>query len=235
MSEQPTESAPESVEPQELPTPEISPASVDQPTSAAPDLNALAAALKDTLLPELDERIARQTQSTKDRRLGKFDKRLGEIESVLADYQQLVAGGADPDAATDKVLLRELASRLQQDSPASVPQPGTLGAETMQTARSILRDKGLSENDPEVLAFFSGRYASDLDFIAKLSDFAAKKEMTSSLPVSPATVSAPGGGAPAASDQESLMQQYKQESARVGRGPKQIAVRRKYRELGLDI
>lgn len=185
MSDQPTELAPESVEPMVLPTPEVSPPSEPTP-SAALDVGQLVSQLKESILPELKQYVDRSTQSVKDRRIAGLEQRVSDLTSAKA---ALEAHGGDINKAARELAIDELLGR--GDSPANLGKVGEDWGAGVQKILSEAASAGIkiSADDPELQAVSKGSYASWADAYAAVNRVVLRRAKGVSTANVPAEVS----------------------------------------------
>lgn len=228
------------------PSPEFqSPDNVQQ-TSQTPSSDNLRSTveqvLKDMGLTDLDQRIERTIQSTKDRRFSQLNEiggRVDELEANVTRFRELTSKGmSDEDALWRMRTEQFMQSQQQQATPGQTNQP-QFGKprDWWVTAQSeLLKSAGVPENDPAVAEFArSKKFNSPEAYLSELAGFVGQRlsgnQTSGALNMS-------GGNAtpPAGANLARLKQQYQEERAKIPRGSslEYSNLRAKYRQLGYD-
>jgi hypothetical protein len=212
----------------------------DQQASTV-DAKALANLLKGELEPWLDETLTRKLQGEKDRRINKVERRLETTEGALARLVELMEGGMNVKQAQQQLRLEsalEFIDGLKEAPQGEVlatqkPKGGTSGkVAASDEATQLLKEAGLEE-DPEWVERLKKGFASDGEALRDAANLIVRRVVRQQAP-NPAAVIQPSGGALPEVD---LEKEYRKEMlAAKGKGNNAGAViRRKYRELGLDV
>ena len=160
---------------QESNSPSGSAGSPNQTTSQGQGVQPTSAFDADQLLKQLEPLIEKKVQSVKDRRLGEFDKRLGDAETVLGRVKELIP--ADKFRELEKDLeFEELKRRVYGEQ----PQTGASVTGTQQTSAAVDTAKvfsllNLPEN-AETTALKARTYGSEAEAaVAALHYFEVQK------------------------------------------------------------
>jgi hypothetical protein len=162
-------------ESEERPTPKFS---GEEQTSTSSQADDLVDTLREALRDDLQEYADKLWQSGKDRRISKHESRLGDIESTLSEYEQLLEGGMSKSQATQEMKrqnarrkeiedLKNQIESLRGDSPerSGGPEP----TDWMSEEQAVLNELGMTPNDPAVAEFIrNGDFANEQDYIAQL-------------------------------------------------------------------
>ena len=217
MSDQ-TESAPaDSVDATQAS--EAAPENTDgQPTSSSPPLTQ----------KDVDEQIRRALQADRDRNNNRQEKRIDDKMSLLQQYAAATGQTIDPvklqqvqrDAYIDQMIAT-------QQPPAPVAQASPTGAPSSD-GMELAKAMELDTNDAEVIAVLAQQGN-------KAANLMAYKNSKGSLPTSSAALPGSGGGTTPADDVQGRLLEQRQKEYTTTRGNPQVrmAVKKKYRNLGL--
>lgn len=228
------------------PSPEFqTPDSVQQTSQTPPagDLRStIESVLKDMGLTDLDQRIERGIQSTKDRRFSQLNEiggRVDELETSIGRYNQLRQSGQSHDDALWRLRTEQFMQSQQQQATPGQPNQPQFGKprDWWVTAQSeLLKSAGVPENDPAVAEFArSKKFNSPEAYLSELAGFVGQRlsgnQTSGALNMS-------GGSAtpPAGANLARLKQQYQERLAKVPRGQVKMLtdLRAEFRKLGYD-
>jgi hypothetical protein len=110
----------------------------------------------ETLTKRLDEieKGYRTFQGERDKGTKDLKREVGELRSVLGDYEKLKAKGLDLDEAVEQIELKQSMAEIKQILSGSLPAKtiaGSVGGGATESAR-VVKDLGLDAADPEVVA-----------------------------------------------------------------------------------
>lgn len=234
MSDQPLESGQSFGE--DAPTSETSNTGGQQTSTV--DAEAIAKAL----MPVLEPWLERKLQSTKDRRFSQIERKLESTDGALARFAELVKGGMTPDQAQERLKFESAIEWVEQQrnqpargSETSEPKPArgnAGGAQAIDEAAQFLKEAGLSE-DPEWVKMASEGFTSSHEAVKAATNLIIRR-MLKGRNANPAAVIQPSGGS---LPPQNLEEEYRKELlAAKGKGNDAgREIRRKYRELGLNI
>jgi len=180
-------------------------------------------------LKQVEELLDRKFQSFKDKRMGALEKQINSVSERLA--KDLEKEGFDPDEVkqvTDR--LRKPPEQKSDATPTLVP--GTDEA-AMPEMDKFLSEAGITEDDPEVVAFGQKTFANEEEKLKEAIHLFARR--LNPTTVSPAATASPKGASIPPPD---LREEYEKEKAKIQRGedPRALlAIQKKYRDQGLEV
>jgi hypothetical protein len=204
--------------------------------------------LKTVLRPLIAEEVARNQQSTKDKRIAKLSGEMASVKTVLNRLEELMNEGFSQKQAVRLLEMEErqlLANRDSHQDEAEVPATGKTGTQTqagsVDTA-TLVKQLGLDANSPEVLAAIRGSddIASQL---ATLASLAVKKRAAQQATPNPAQIMTGGGGhSVPPTTTASLQREYEEANQKIPRGANAIqarvnlkgAIRKRAQEAGVE-
>lgn len=204
----------------------------DLPLGAASpsfDVNAIASALT----PIIRREVERANQSGKDKRIGKLE---GTVKSIMTEMRKLRELGYSEAQAEDLVMRTALLGLPQEEQPRpSVPAAPVQAVQPTPAVAKLQANPeifGLDPNDVDVVELRRQGKSSVEDFYT----LAEKKKASTPAPSAAAVQPTPGAPAP----KPDLVAQYQQEIEQSRANPMagaeaRLQIRRKYRELGLNI
>lgn len=223
-----------------VPTPEFSSPSDDKPTSD----NVLGQFLSRLEKIESEiEKSQRQSQSTKDKRISRLEKDLGDLREVLSTYG---VKGEAVDRAFERMEYDQLRQRVSdlvsgQDAGSVPPQRQATKTGTVKVSEGILAKAGISNDDPEVAEMAKREYDAPEDWFLALGELAAKRKLAGEPASTPSVrVNDSGGKAPVVTDRSGKLDKLYAEMSTLNRDPvtnyqKLAKVKDEIRKLGGDI
>lgn len=201
-----------------------------QPSSAKPtsDVDAIVAKAIEKLLPEVDKRI----QSQKDRRFSDIEKRLEGL-SQLGQLEEM--GVTIPEAVKTEMRLRALEGGTSKKDESVNPSI----ADTLAEAKEILGVASIGTDDPEIVALWKSKQYPDTvrghaELLRDVTKIAVARAKSPS-PTSAQAAAQPGRVMPSPT-QEGLLNEYTKDMlANRGNRTAILAVKEKYRKMGLDV
>lgn len=184
--------------------------------------------------PRIAKLIDQRVQSSKDQRIAKQEKQIGEFQKQLARMEELIGDGMSKTQALRYMELEErqgsIEAKLGQPTSLQGRDPVGNGKPTQSAVDvdAFLKAVGIDPNDPDVTALYrSGDVTPDA-----LVSLTLKRKTVASQP-NPAQASPAGGGQ---TSREDLMAQYRKEVDALSPGsPEVYDIRYRYRKAGLDI
>lgn len=202
MSDKPADSGLESKEPAGLPTPSIvsETSGVEPNSTARVDADTIAAKVAAQLMPELEKRIERTFQSSKDRRFGDVDKISAYLKSNNGDVEKAVREMAIDQLLQDRAVPEKVAG----------DQGRSTATELQSWAEQQLLEAELPMDDPDIVAHFQRAQTAD-QFKTGLQKMVVKK-LKQGKSVTAASVAGEGGRSPTppGDKQEQLANLYAQ-------------------------
>lgn len=152
-------------------------------------------AIADALDPLIDQKVQKQWQSGKDRRIAKLEGKVDDFESKLVDYQEMVDRGVSKEDALWRMKVdAQLASQDEPEGDNSTPTEGEPGSSKQKASVdtvNLLDKLGLDENMPEVANILRDEKDS-IKQVAAFADLAVKNK-SSATQENPATIASSGG------------------------------------------
>jgi len=164
----------------EVTEPTVTPSTGEGTQTSAADVEAIVEAL----LPHIDERVQRATQSTKDKRIAKLQGSVDGFAEQLAELEELKGHGWSQEQALDIMGLQgqPLATMPGGSTDTATPTgevgihaDGTDPQASVVDTKTILTATGLDANDPDVITLI-GKGANAEGYIALAAQRKAQPE-----------------------------------------------------------